>query len=181
FRPEVGTLQCLSAIELALGERQLRGPALERRIGLSEPDLVGAWVDGEEEIAFVDDVSILEINPRQCPTDLGAQLDPLDRRKLTEESQSRINFAHERLAHDYLWKGRGSSRDGRVAPTRRISEPCSRDDGDGHTQAGRTSDQQSCLGHLRVSAEKMPALLTRWSIDPKVPIAACATFSAVAP
>jgi hypothetical protein len=59
---------------------------------------------------------------------------------LTKEAQSRINLAHERLAHNYLWKGRGSSGDGRVALSGRIGQPCGRYDGGSQPQAGRTGD-----------------------------------------
>ena len=87
----------------------------------------------------MDDVSILELNSRQCSTDLGTQLDALDGGKLTKEAQSRINLAHERLAHNHLWKGRGS-RDRRVALSGQIGQPCGCYDGGGQPQARRTGD-----------------------------------------
>jgi hypothetical protein len=52
--------------------------------------------------------------------DLGAQLNLLDRGKLTKEAQSGINLALERLAYDDLRKGRRSSRGGGIALRIRI-------------------------------------------------------------
>ncbi len=66
----------------------------------------------------------------KCAADLGAQLNVLDRGKLTKEAQSGINLALERLAHHDLRKGR-RSRGGGVAPTIRIGQPCSDNAGDG--------------------------------------------------
>ena len=79
----------------------------------------------------MDDVPILEVYSGKGAADLGAQLNLLDRGKLTKEAQSGINLALERLARDDLREGR-RSRGGCVALTRRIGQPCSRDDGDGY-------------------------------------------------
>jgi hypothetical protein len=79
----------------------------------------------------MDDVPILEVYSGKRAADLGAQLNLLDRGKLTKEAQSGINLALERLAHDDLRKGR-RTRGGCVALTVRIGQPCSRDDGDGY-------------------------------------------------
>jgi hypothetical protein len=51
---------------------------------------------------------ILEVDASQCAADLRAQLNLLDRGKLTKEAQSGINLAHERLAHHDLRKGRSN-------------------------------------------------------------------------
>src|SRR5262245_31354361 len=75
----------------------------------------------------MDDVPILEVYSGKRAADLGAQLNLLDRGKLTKEALSGINLALERLAHDDLRKGR-RSRGGCVALTIRIGQPCSRDD-----------------------------------------------------
>ena len=56
----------------------------------------------------MDDVPILEVDASQCAADLRAQLNLLDRGKLTKEAQSGINLAHERLAHHDLRKGRSN-------------------------------------------------------------------------
>ena len=58
-------------------------------VRLRQPDLVGARVDREEQIALVDDVAVLEVDSGQRAADLGAQLDLLDRRELTKEAQPR--------------------------------------------------------------------------------------------
>src|SRR5262249_3815629 len=81
-RPEVAALQFLSAIELALSEREPGRSRLELGLGLGQPDLIGAGVDGEEEITLVDDVAVLEMDADQRAADLGAELDLLDRGKL---------------------------------------------------------------------------------------------------
>jgi hypothetical protein len=56
----------------------------------------------------MDDVPILEVYSGKCAADLGAELNVLDRGKLTKEAQSEINLAHERLAHQHFRKGRSS-------------------------------------------------------------------------
>ena len=58
----------------------------------------------------MDDVAVLEVYSGKRAADLGAQLNVLDRGKLTKEAQSGINLALERLAHHDLRKGRRSSR-----------------------------------------------------------------------
>src|SRR5262249_34654771 len=93
---------------------------LQLGIGLRQPDVVGARVDGEEEIALMDDVPILEVYSGKRAADLGAQLNLLDRGKLTKEAQSGINLALEWLAHNNLRRGRRSSRGDCVALTIRI-------------------------------------------------------------
>ena len=65
----------------------------------------------------MDDISILEIDAGQCAADLGAELDPLDRGKLTEETQLRINLALQRLADHDLGKRRRSDRGHGIALT----------------------------------------------------------------
>src|SRR5260221_5606967 len=90
---------------------------LQLGIGLCKPDFVGERVDGEEGIALMDDVPILEVYSGKRAADLGAQLNVLNRGKLTKEAQAGINLALERLAYDDLRKGRRSSRGGCVAST----------------------------------------------------------------
>ena len=68
----------------------------------------------------MDDVPILEVYSGKRAADLGAQLELLDRGKLTKETQSGFNLALERLAHHDLRKGHRTNRGGRVAPTIRI-------------------------------------------------------------
>ena len=68
----------------------------------------------------MDDVPILEVYSGKRAADLGAQLNLLDRGKLTKKAQSGINLALERLAYDDLRKGRRSSRGGGIALTIRI-------------------------------------------------------------
>jgi hypothetical protein len=74
-------------------------------------------IDGEEKIVFVDDVPILEVYAGKCAADLGADLHLLDRGKLTKEAQPGTDLAHQRPAHDDLWKRRRRNRDGGVALT----------------------------------------------------------------
>ena len=83
----------LGTIELAVGECKPSISCLELRLGLCQPDLVGSRVDGEEEVAFVDDISILEVDAGQRAPDLGPELDLIDRGKLTKETQPRIDLA----------------------------------------------------------------------------------------
>src|SRR5262249_53200172 len=115
-------------MEFAPSEHEPCVRCLQLGTGLCEPDFVGARVDGEEEIALMDDVPILEVYSGQRAADLGAQLNLLDRGKLTKEAQSGINLALGRLAHDDLRKGRRGNGGGSVFLTVRIGDPCSHDD-----------------------------------------------------
>ena len=47
----------------------------------------------------MDDLSILEMDLGQRAADLGPQLDAIDRRKLAEEADPRVDIAQQRLAH----------------------------------------------------------------------------------
>src|SRR5215510_15775368 len=114
-------------MEFAPSEHEPCVRCLQLGIGLCQPDFVGARVDGKEEIASMDDVPILEVYSAKRAADLGAQLNLLDRGKLTKEAQSGTNLALERFAHDDLRKG-GPSTGGWGALTIRIGQPCSRDD-----------------------------------------------------
>src|SRR5262245_50224779 len=107
----------LRTVELATGERESRACCLQERVGLRQPDFVGARVNGKEGVPFVDGVAVLEVYSGQRAADLGADLDLLDRGKLTEEAQPGTNLPRQRSAHDDLRKRRGGSRDGGVALT----------------------------------------------------------------
>src|SRR5262249_49179229 len=120
FRSERFRRQYLSAIKFATSEREPRACCLTQGIGLCEPDFVGARVDGEEEIALLDDVPIFKVYSGQRAADLRAKLELLDRGKLTKEAQSGIDLTHERLPYHDLRKGRGSSSGGPVALMIRI-------------------------------------------------------------
>jgi hypothetical protein len=85
-RAEIAPLQLLGAKELAVGQLQPCRRALQLSRRLSEPVLVGTRIDDEEEIAFVVDVAVLEVNFRERAADLGAQLDLVDRGELAEEA-----------------------------------------------------------------------------------------------
>src|SRR5262249_13149421 len=89
-------------------------------MGLCQPDFVGARVDGEEKIALMDDVPILEVYSGKRAADLGAQLNLLDCGKLTKEARLGTTLGLGRLAHADLGRGRRSSRGGRIALTIRM-------------------------------------------------------------
>jgi hypothetical protein len=128
FRFDVAAFQCLCATQLAIGICKPCGRRPELRIGLCQPEFVRARVDGEEEITLMNDVSILEIDPGQRAADLSAELDAVDRGKLTKEAQPGTNLAHERLADHNLRERTRSTSSGRVAPRVRTGEPCRRDE-----------------------------------------------------
>src|SRR5215469_3784769 len=113
-------------MEIAPSEHEPCVRCLQLGMGLRQPDFVRARIDGEEKIALMDDVPILEVYAGKRAADLGAQLKLLDRGKLTKEALSGINPALEWSANHDLRKGRRSS--GCVALTIRIGDPCSRDD-----------------------------------------------------
>ena len=77
-RSEIITLQRLSASEFTICQHEPCRRALKLCVGLGEPYLVWARVDGKEKIAFVDYISVLEVYPRERAADLGAQLDLFD-------------------------------------------------------------------------------------------------------
>src|SRR5262245_50644012 len=65
-------------------QRRLRvfylcGCGLKLRVRLRQPDFVGTWIDGEEEIALVDDVAIFEMYLCKRAADLSSEFDLLDR------------------------------------------------------------------------------------------------------
>src|SRR5262245_41469069 len=107
-------------MEITICEHEPRGPCLYLGIGLCQPNFVGARIDGEEEIALLDDVPILEVYCGKCAPHLGAEFKVVDRRKLSKEAQPGMDLAHERLAHHHFGKGRRSRRRSRIALTIRI-------------------------------------------------------------
>src|SRR5215831_9401924 len=127
LRAEIVSLQFLSTPKLRLGELEPCRRALELGSSLGQPDLVGTGVDGEEEIALMDNVSILEVYSSKRAAHLSAELNLVDRGKLTKEAQSRIKLAHERLAHNHLPKWRRAGGGGSIAFTIRISQPSKTD------------------------------------------------------
>ena len=82
----IGALQFLSACEFPIGELEPCGGTFELGSGLCEPDFVGDRVDDEQEVALMDDVPILEVYSRKCAADLSAELNLVDRGKLTKEA-----------------------------------------------------------------------------------------------
>src|SRR6184192_2142987 len=84
-------------MEFAPSEHEPCVRCLQLGIGLCQPDFVGARVDGEEEIALMDDVPILEVYSGKRAADLGAQLNLLDRGKLTKEAHWNQPRAQARL------------------------------------------------------------------------------------
>jgi len=65
-------------MEFAPSEHEPSVRCLQLGIGLRQPDFVGARIDGEEEVALMDDVPILEVYSGKRAADLGAQLKLLD-------------------------------------------------------------------------------------------------------
>src|ERR1700761_1598352 len=90
---ELAALERLRAIELVVGELDAGGRRLQRRLGLLQPDLVGARVNYKKQIALMDDLAVLEVDFGQCPADLGTQFDPVDRRELAEKAGPGVDFA----------------------------------------------------------------------------------------
>ena len=62
---------------LVLGDRLLKG------------DAIGARVDGEQQVAFVNDLAVLKADRRENAADLGAQRDGIDGGELPEEAGGR--------------------------------------------------------------------------------------------
>src|SRR5215813_2451309 len=107
-------------MEFAPSEHEPCVRCLQLGFGLCQPNFVGARIDGEEEIALLDYVPILEVYSGKCAPHLGAEFKVVDRRKLSKEAQPGMDLAHERLAHHHFGKGRKSRRRSRIALTIRI-------------------------------------------------------------
>jgi hypothetical protein len=73
-------------MEFSIGKHESRCRRLKLGFGLSEPDLIGARVNGEKEIALMDDVPIIEMYSCKRAADLSAQIDLVDRGKLPKEA-----------------------------------------------------------------------------------------------
>ena len=113
-RREAAALERLGASQFAGGERKPRRRGLQQSVCSREPDLIGPRVDDKQEVAFVDDLAILEMDLGQCAADLSAQLDAIDCGELTEHADARVDVAHERLAHRdarrrHPWRACGSA------------------------------------------------------------------------
>ena len=79
----------------------------------------------------MDDIPILEVYSRERAADLSAELNLVDRRKLTEEAQPQIKLAHQWLAHGYLRERLLRREGGRAAYAIGFGNPrdcCDRDD-----------------------------------------------------
>ncbi len=63
---------------LAVREVKARTGAFELRRGLAQFDLIGRRVDREQQVAFMDDVTVLEADLCQRAADLCSQLDLID-------------------------------------------------------------------------------------------------------
>jgi hypothetical protein len=57
---------------------EARFRTLDLRVRLSEFYFVGDWIDYEEELAFVDDVTVLKMDLRQCAPHLSAKVHLLE-------------------------------------------------------------------------------------------------------
>src|SRR5260370_18651276 len=71
----------------------------------------------------MDDVPILEVYSGKCAAHLSAELNLVDRRKLTEEAQARIKLAYQRFAHHHFRKWSRAGGAGSIAFTIRIGQP----------------------------------------------------------
>ena len=102
-------LQRVCAKELAVGEIEARVGTLDLGDALAQLDLIGCWIDQEQQIALVDDVAVLEADLGQSAADLGTQLDLLDGRELAKELEPAVDLALKRGADgDAGWRrGRG--------------------------------------------------------------------------
>jgi hypothetical protein len=107
----------------------------------------------------MDDVAVLEVYSGQRATNLGADLELLDRGKLAKEAKSGVDFPQQRLAHHHLWQvGRSNGRN-RFALTIRIGQPCRSDDGD--DQGCRCAGKQSASGDVCARHRSIPWELLR--------------------
>ncbi len=89
-RSSVALFQIFGSIKLPLGpfepcRRNIELGGLPR-----QPNLVRASIDGEEEISLLNDVAVFEEYAGERATDLAAQLDLRDGRKLAEKAQTRV-------------------------------------------------------------------------------------------
>jgi hypothetical protein len=71
-------LHRIGAESLAVREVKPRTGAFEPRRSLAQFDLIGRRVDREQQVAFMDDVTVLEADLGQRAADLCSQLDLID-------------------------------------------------------------------------------------------------------
>ena len=103
----------LARMRFAVREVEPRTGARQLRRGLVQLDLVGRWVDHEQQITFMDDVAVLEADLRKRAADLCAQLDLIDGRELTQKLKPRVDLPPKRRAD-----GDARQRSGRGLPRR---------------------------------------------------------------
>src|SRR5258708_6453770 len=127
----VALLQILGTVKLPVSQFQMSRRNIDLGSRLGECDLVGARVNGEQEVTLPHDVAVLEKYSSERAAYLRAQLHLRDGRKLTKEAQLCIKVLDHRLAHHDLRKGswpgigRGSTRTGRIfEPRTHKGYPC---------------------------------------------------------
>jgi hypothetical protein len=107
-------------MEFAPSEHEPCVRCLQLGIGLCQPDFVGVRIDGEEEIALMDDVPILEVYSGKRAADLGAQLDLAHGRELAQELDPGADVALQRCADG---NARQRSSRGRTGGRRQQARP----------------------------------------------------------
>ena len=111
-RAELGSLELLRPPELRLGQRLLGLRGLQLCDALVEPDLERPRVDGEEQIALVHDLPVLERDRGQDAADLRPQFDAIHRGELAEKAAAGLHRPLQRQADGHL--RRRGRRGGRV-------------------------------------------------------------------
>src|SRR4029077_8031879 len=96
----VALLQILGAVKLSVSEFQTSRRNIELGSRLGERNLVGARINGEKEVTFPNNISVLEKYSRKSTAHLCAQFDLRNRRELAKEAQPCIDVFRQRLAHN---------------------------------------------------------------------------------
>src|SRR4029079_18488123 len=73
------------------------------RVRLRKSNLIRTRVDHEQQVAFVDDLAVLEVYLSQRASDLRAEFDVIHRRELAKADDLRVDGAPARFADRHLW------------------------------------------------------------------------------
>src|ERR1700733_6387036 len=103
-RSSVALLQIFGTVKLRVSQFQSSRRNLKLGVRFGQCYLVGSSINCEKEVAFANNVPILEKYSSERTAHLCAQFDLRNRRELAKEAQPRIDVLHQRLAHQDLWK-----------------------------------------------------------------------------
>jgi hypothetical protein len=125
--------QLLAAPQIGFGVGEIGARLRQRTFALLERIGEGACIDGEQEIALLDDLSVLEMHVLQIAGDASAHLDRIDRDEAADIFVLVDDSPPDRLGDSHLWRRRGS----RLLPIVAAAGHEKQRQGGEHAQAGQ--------------------------------------------